>query len=82
VKLLMGASERRAAETEQKCRALTVENAQLEGRCKRLARSYRELERAHQTLILRLGMLGYAVEPVAEVPAKPATLTLRKLKAV
>lgn len=33
-----------------------------------------------QVLMLKVGLLGYEVVDVAEVPAKPATLTLRKAK--
>jgi hypothetical protein len=77
----MGASERRDQENEAMCRALAVDNARLEEKCRRLAQRFHELEHAHQTLILRIGILGYTVEPVAEVPARPATLALRRVKA-
>lgn len=55
-------------------------NRELHESRSKLAKRYRELEQRYQVLVLRLGMRGYSVEEQAEVPAKPATLVLKKLR--
>jgi predicted nuclease with TOPRIM domain len=72
----------RASFQKLECRieALEAENAKLEEKSRRIAQRFHALERLHQTLVLRVGLMGYHVEPVAEVPAKPATLKLTKAR--
>jgi hypothetical protein len=65
---------------ERRIEALEAENRVLEDKSRRIAQRYHALEKFHQTLVLRLGLLGYNVEPVAEVPARPATVRLTKAR--
>jgi hypothetical protein len=65
---------------ERRIEALEVVNKDLEEKSKRIAHRYHALERMHSTLLLKIGLLGYNVEPVPEIPARPATVRLSKVK--
>lgn len=57
--------------------ALESENTGLKEKLRLRFFRIRELEQSYQTLVLNVGMKGFAVEIKPEVPAKPATLVLR-----
>lgn len=76
VRIEMGAEQRELRDEIFRLKGLLAES---EAKNSRFAARIRVAEERHQALLLKIGLLGFQVEPVPEVPARPATFKVTKV---